>query len=223
MSALIFHVIAWPTLGFALLVFGFAPGAALRLIVLLYPRDHPRRRELIGELYRYPRIERPFWVAQQLETALFEGLPGRLTAWRGKCLAAWRGKRPIRFHVRVAQPGRGRVLTLLWRLPAELRRADVQGNDVLLAFRQAVSTGQAKPVHFVQCPNHGPCRKANWAVLLLHLEDQLRAGLWRDGGSECPEQVPEDKRSICLSFALADKRSPLGSGELCAVCGMNCQ
>ena len=30
MGAVIFHVIAWPTLGFALLVFGFAPGAVLR-------------------------------------------------------------------------------------------------------------------------------------------------------------------------------------------------
>lgn len=73
MDALIFHVISWPTLGCALLVYGFAPGALLRLIVVLYPRGHPRRRELIGELYAYPRIMRPFWVAEQLETALFEG------------------------------------------------------------------------------------------------------------------------------------------------------
>jgi hypothetical protein len=77
MSALISHVISWPTLGCALLVYGFAPGALLRLIVLLYPRDHPSRRELIGELYAYPRIKRPFWVAEQLETALFEGLCAR--------------------------------------------------------------------------------------------------------------------------------------------------
>jgi hypothetical protein len=122
MDAVIFHVIAWPTLGFALLVFGFAPAAVLRLIVLLYPRGHPRRRELLGELYAYPRIERPFWVAEQLETALFEGLPGRLTDWRAKGLAAWRARRPIRFHVRVAQPGRGRVLTLQWSLPATTAR-----------------------------------------------------------------------------------------------------
>ena len=37
MDALIFHVISWPTLGCALLVYGFAPGALLRLIVVLYP------------------------------------------------------------------------------------------------------------------------------------------------------------------------------------------
>jgi len=78
MSALLSHVINWPTLGCALLVYGFAPGALLRLIVLLYPCDHPSRRELIGELYAYPRAKRPFWVAEQLETALFEGLYSRI-------------------------------------------------------------------------------------------------------------------------------------------------
>ncbi len=84
MDALIFHVISWPTLGCALLAYGFTPGALLRLIVLLYPRNHPRRRELIGELYAYPRIKRLFWVAEQLETALFEGLGGRIAAQRAK-------------------------------------------------------------------------------------------------------------------------------------------
>lgn len=88
MDAMIFHVISWPTLGCALLVYGFAPGALLRLIVLLYPQDHPRRRELIGELYVCPRIMRPFWVAEQLETALFEGLHGRLAAWRTRGLVS---------------------------------------------------------------------------------------------------------------------------------------
>jgi hypothetical protein len=69
--------ISWPVLGTALVVFGFAPGAVLRLIVLAFPRDDPRRRELLGELYAVPRIERPFWVIEQLEVGLFEGLRGR--------------------------------------------------------------------------------------------------------------------------------------------------
>ena len=63
-----------------LIVFGFAPGACLRLIVLLYPRGHPRRAELIAELYTVPRVERPLWVAEQLEVALFEGLPNHVSA-----------------------------------------------------------------------------------------------------------------------------------------------
>lgn len=84
MSDVSFHVIAWPAFGLALLVFGFAPGAVLRLIVLAFSRDDPRRRELLAELYAVPRIERPFWVAEQLEVALFEGLRGRLRNWRAQ-------------------------------------------------------------------------------------------------------------------------------------------
>lgn len=82
MPGMIAQFLAWPTLGVALLVFGFAPGVVLRLIVLFYRRGNPRRRELLGELYAAPRIERPFWVAEQLEVALFEGLRDRFRAWR---------------------------------------------------------------------------------------------------------------------------------------------
>jgi hypothetical protein len=64
----------------ALAVFGFAPGFFLRLIVLTYPCDAPRRKELIAELYTIPRRWRPFWVAEQLEVGLFEGLPQRISA-----------------------------------------------------------------------------------------------------------------------------------------------
>jgi DNA-binding transcriptional MerR regulator len=78
MPSLIFQVVSWPTLVVALFAFGFAPGAVLRLIVLAFPRDDPRRRELLSELYAVPRIERPFWVIEQLEVGLFEGLRGRL-------------------------------------------------------------------------------------------------------------------------------------------------
>ena len=77
MPSLAFQIVSWPSLGVALLVFGFAPGAVLRLIVLAFPRDDPRRRELLSELYAVPRIERPFWVFEQLELALFEGLRRR--------------------------------------------------------------------------------------------------------------------------------------------------
>jgi Protein of unknown function (DUF3761) len=61
-------------------LFGFAPGFFLHLIVLAYPRSDPRRRELIAELYVIPRRERPLWVAEQLATALFEGLGRRVSA-----------------------------------------------------------------------------------------------------------------------------------------------
>ena len=69
-------VASWPTLLLTLLVFGFAPGFVLRLLVLAYPRS----RELIAELYTVPRVQRPMWVAEQLEVALFEGFAHRVSA-----------------------------------------------------------------------------------------------------------------------------------------------
>jgi hypothetical protein len=78
MSNLLLHLLAWPAFLVAVLVFGFAPGAVLRLIVLGFRRDDPRRRELLGEVYHVPRLERPFWVCEQLERALFEGLGPRI-------------------------------------------------------------------------------------------------------------------------------------------------
>lgn len=59
--------------GWLLLIFGFAPGFVLRVLVMLYPPDDERRAELMAELYAMRRIRRPMWVAEQIETALFEG------------------------------------------------------------------------------------------------------------------------------------------------------
>jgi hypothetical protein len=55
-----------------------APRLVLRLLLLAYPKNDPRRDELMAELRAIPRIERPFWVAEQTELALAEGLPRRL-------------------------------------------------------------------------------------------------------------------------------------------------
>lgn len=62
------------SLGLALLIFGLAPGMVLSLILCLLPRDDPRRQELHAELYAVPRWERPFWVFDQLEVALRQGV-----------------------------------------------------------------------------------------------------------------------------------------------------
>ncbi len=70
-------IVSWQTFVVALLVFGFAPGALLRLIVLVFRRDDPRRSELLAELHAVPRLERPFWVVEQLEVVLFEGIWNR--------------------------------------------------------------------------------------------------------------------------------------------------
>lgn len=66
----------WPIL-LALVLLGLLPGATLRLIVRIYPKEHPRRRELVAELYIIEYHKRPLFVAQNLELALSEGLPAR--------------------------------------------------------------------------------------------------------------------------------------------------
>jgi hypothetical protein len=55
-----------------------SPELVLRLLVLVYPRSAERRRELLGELGAMRRLERPLWVAEQIETALFDGLRERV-------------------------------------------------------------------------------------------------------------------------------------------------
>lgn len=57
----------------SLVIFGFAPGLVLALIVRLIP-DLDRRRELQAELYEVPRWEQPYWVVQQFEVAIRIGL-----------------------------------------------------------------------------------------------------------------------------------------------------
>jgi len=41
MTELLEAIASWQTLALALLVFGFAPGFVLRLLVKIYPRDDP--------------------------------------------------------------------------------------------------------------------------------------------------------------------------------------
>ncbi len=64
--------VSWKTLLIACVVFGFAPRLCLRLLLRLYPPGDARRAELMAELKVVPRWERPFWVSEQLETALSE-------------------------------------------------------------------------------------------------------------------------------------------------------
>jgi len=94
-------VLSWKGLIVAMLAFGFAPGVFLRLIVLAFHRDDPRRDELLAELRVVPFIERPVWVAQQLEVALFEGLWDRAFAWAaGRVFWRWRLESGVESHRR---------------------------------------------------------------------------------------------------------------------------
>jgi hypothetical protein len=70
--------VGWRSLLVVVVAFGLLPGLILRVIVILFPRDDLRRKELQAELYAVPWWERPLWVAQQVEVALFEGCGARV-------------------------------------------------------------------------------------------------------------------------------------------------
>jgi hypothetical protein len=94
MTPLLLHILSVQAFLTALVAFGFAPGLVLRIIVLAFERSDPRRRELMAELYNVPRLERPFWVADQIEVALSEGLVPRLV----KIVKRWNlGHRLVRW------------------------------------------------------------------------------------------------------------------------------
>jgi hypothetical protein len=63
-------------------VFGFAPVFTVRIFVLLYPPGHPRRAELIAELYTLKRIPRVFYAAEVAAAAVVEGVAERIKARR---------------------------------------------------------------------------------------------------------------------------------------------
>jgi hypothetical protein len=73
---------AWPLLIVAVAVYGFFPGVVLRFILLAFRRSDPRRAEILAELRAVPRWDRPFWVFEQAEVALFEGLLERIKSRR---------------------------------------------------------------------------------------------------------------------------------------------
>src|SRR5687767_12631452 len=120
-------VIAWPTFLLGLLVFGFAPGALLRIIVLAFVRDDPRRRELLAEVHAVPYLERPLWVVEQMEVALFEGLWERL-----RWAATWRVIH--RWHL-ISGVKRNRKFPDSFLIPDEKeKQAIVPGMSVKLYF-----------------------------------------------------------------------------------------
>lgn len=63
----------------AVLVLGATPRLALRLIVLAHPRDTLLRDQIMADFEDVALLERPIWVASQLEVALIEGIGIRLS------------------------------------------------------------------------------------------------------------------------------------------------
>jgi hypothetical protein len=69
-----------------LFVLGAGPVFIVRLLVCLYPKDDPRRRELVAEMEHVAgltkALERWYWLANTFAVAICEGLPARRAARR---------------------------------------------------------------------------------------------------------------------------------------------
>lgn len=135
MSEILTSVSLWPFLFIALGVWGIAPGLVVRFISLAFWSDDPRRTEMRAELDAVPRWERPFWVLQQLEVAVVEGLGARVRwAATGRIIDRW--------HL-ASGVERNRIHPDTFEIPSEDERADVvPGDRVKLVFETKRGPGE---------------------------------------------------------------------------------
>jgi hypothetical protein len=112
-----------------------SPGFPLRLLVLIYERGDPHRAELVAELYGVHRLKRPFWVAEQIETAIFDGLGPRIRwALTGRVILRWKLRSGIKQNHLHPQT--------FW-IPSEEDKAAVEpGSVVKLMFEQSDGWGE---------------------------------------------------------------------------------
>ena len=90
-AQLIAEIANWKMFLLVIFIYAICPQWALRLQVMVYDKDDPRRHELLAELYAVPYIKRPFWVAEQFETALADGVWPRFRwALTGRVINRWR-------------------------------------------------------------------------------------------------------------------------------------
>jgi len=134
-AELLDSLVSLPTLLLAILIYGFAPGFLLRLLVLVYERDDPRRGELIAQLYDVPRLERPFWVADQIETAIFDGLGPRIRwALTGRVILRWKLRSGVK---------QNRLYPTSFWIPSDQEKDAIQpGSVVKLVFEQSDGWGE---------------------------------------------------------------------------------
>lgn len=129
-ALLISSVTSWQTLLLIVALFGFFPGFTLRILVLGYPKDDPRRQELLGELYALPYWRRPIWVAEQLETVIFDGISPRIQ-WMltGRVILRWHLGSGIKWNQKHPET---------FDIPTEAEKAALTpGTSVKLMFNQS--------------------------------------------------------------------------------------
>ena len=117
-------------------VLGAAPVFAVRLIAAIYPKNHPRRRELVAESAHVNKGllhigEQWRWLGEMFALAVVEGVPLRsnrlpanpLLMWRSVCIHAER-YHPQFGHVTVVVQGTTARVVLLGRCTSFAVRTD---------------------------------------------------------------------------------------------------
>jgi len=124
----------WKLALLVIFIFAICPQWILRALVLTYPRDDPRRKELLGELYAIEYHKRPFWVAEQFETVLAEAIwPNLVWVLTGRVIyrvTLGNGVRRNRKHPQT------------FEIPSESAKEAIRpGDDVKLMFEERLPSG----------------------------------------------------------------------------------
>lgn len=193
MAAMLQAIEYWPLFLGALSVWGFAPNLALRAILLMFEHDDPRRDELLAEIHAVPRWERPFWVSEQLEVGLREGLFARVAWWANATLI-----HPAHLESGV-ESSRDHPETF-WIPSADEKAALRPGDDVRLMWSVRRSHGERMWVRITQRNgDEFTGTLENWPVMAYlrhgdlvrfqadHIIDYLSA---EDEESEAPATTP---------------------------------
>lgn len=120
----------WKLFLLAIFIYAICPQWVLRLLVRVYAEDDPRRHELLGELYAVAYIKRPFWVAEQFETVLADGVwPRFMWMLTGRVILRWKLGNGVKRH---------KKHPLSFWIPSDEQKAQIGVDDaVKLVFEQS--------------------------------------------------------------------------------------
>lgn len=120
------ELLSWGTV-FTLVVtvflLGLAPVFVVRLIAAVYPKGHPRRREIVGEMRHVEGVsqllEQWRWLGETFGLALCEGLPARRSRRRassgfGASVPMWRDDEQVQVQVSDLRASKVTVRRMLW-------------------------------------------------------------------------------------------------------------
>ncbi len=179
-------VLSLRTLLVAVFVFSVVPGLAVRVLSLAYHRDDPRRAEMRAELHAVPRVERPFWAAEQLESVVFEALPQRVeSALTGRLIYRWKLASGVECNRRWPDS---------FEIPSDAAKADVIPGDYVKLIFETNDWGERMWVEVAEVDGDryvGRLSNLPAGIPRLYPEDRIRFKSehiididWQDAGDE---------------------------------------